>query len=79
MLRIELEKARELFKKEKRILQLKISDLEEERCSKSSQSNIEIGLLAKIKRLEEENFRISQLHQASLHKIDYYSSLLNVT
>lgn len=67
-----------MFKKQKRILQLKISELEEENSSKASQSNIEIDLLAKIKRLEEENFRISQLHQASLHKIDYYSTLINV-
>lgn len=76
MLRIELEKARESFNKERKLLNLKINELEEEASHQVSTSD-SLNLASKLKRLEEDNFRLNQLYQAGLHKIDYYASLIN--
>lgn len=76
MLRIELEKARDLFQKERKLLNLKINELEEAVSNPTSNSENE-NLAGKLKRLEEDNFRLTQLYQAGLHKIDYYASLIN--
>lgn len=79
MVRIELEKSRETFQKERKLLSLRINELEAqlEEIDVKQKTEEPINLQAKLKRLEEENFRLSQLYQAGLHKIDYYSSLIN--
>lgn len=76
MLRIELEKARDSFNKERKLLNLKINELEEAVSGPTSNTE-NVNLAGKLKRLEEDNFRLTQLYQAGLHKIDYYASLIN--
>lgn len=82
LVRIELEKSREIFGKEKRLLQLRISELEElnndlQRNSILQVSDQKIDLNEKLKQLEEENYRLNQLYQASIHKIEYYTAIIN--
>ncbi len=77
--RIELERAKEAFGKERRLLLLQISELEEESNAqriKLNESSQQIDLKARIKLLEEENYRVTQLYQAGLHKIEYYATLI---
>lgn len=76
LLRIELEKLKETYAKDKRRLNLRIHELEESCMKSNSNEDCNVNDLAKIKRLEEENFRLSQLHQACQHKLEYYASLL---
>lgn len=78
MLRIELEKTRDSFKKDRKLLYLKINELEET-IANQAQSSEAVTLIGKLKRLEEDNFRLNQLYQAGLHKIDYYASIINST
>jgi len=69
-----------LFTREKRLLLLRISELEEDYqhlISQPSALHNEADMLGKIKRLEEDNFRLTQLYNAGVHKIEYYMSLLN--